>query len=72
MCLDSTLDMWLQSHSKRGFSLLGSGVWKWNVQLFECINADCSLQSPYFEKNKIFKGKMYTFTKKYCFKSGEI
>ena len=32
----------------------------------------CSLQSLYFKKNKICKGKTFTFTKLYCFKSGEI
>ena len=32
----------------------------------------CSLQSLYFKKSKICKGKTFTFTKLYCFKSGEI
>ena len=41
MCLDSTLDMWLHNYFERGFSALGSGVWKWNVQPFQRINADC-------------------------------
>ena len=43
------------------------------LQSLVCILSPvCSPQSLYFEKNKSFKGKAYTFTKKYCFKSGEI